>query len=226
MSRHRGGGRRDTTGGHRGAAHPSGGPGRPDLRILAVATLVNAFGNGALMTTFALYFTHVVGLSATQVGVALSVATGRPARAGAPRTPRGPPRAERSPAVADLGGRGRHPRPPAHRQHRAPVSCPRGRGVLRPRIERGPQRHHRPGRGRRPRGALQGLPAGGHQPRHLLGRCARGCGSLGRPALGVPRRLRPQRRELCRLVSPVAWPALPAAGTRAGRGRVTPAGGA
>ncbi len=48
----------------------------PNLRILAGATLVNTFGNGALVTTFALYFTHVVGLSATEVGVALSVAAG------------------------------------------------------------------------------------------------------------------------------------------------------
>jgi len=46
----------------------------PNLRVLAVATLVNTLGNGALTTTFALYFTHVVGLSATQVGTALSVA--------------------------------------------------------------------------------------------------------------------------------------------------------
>jgi predicted MFS family arabinose efflux permease len=43
-----------------------------NLRIMAVATLVNTFGNGALMTTFALYFTRVVGLRPTQVGVALS----------------------------------------------------------------------------------------------------------------------------------------------------------
>jgi MFS family permease len=58
-----------------------GGPGRltvrgvpvdPNLRIMAVATLVNTFGNGALMTTFALYFTRVVGLRPTQVGLALS----------------------------------------------------------------------------------------------------------------------------------------------------------
>lgn len=46
----------------------------PNLRVLAAATFVNTMGNGALTTTFALYFTHVVGLSATQVGVALSVA--------------------------------------------------------------------------------------------------------------------------------------------------------
>src|SRR5450759_204574 len=44
----------------------------PNLRIMAVATLVNTFGNGALVTTFALYFTRVVGLRPTQVGLALS----------------------------------------------------------------------------------------------------------------------------------------------------------
>ena len=44
----------------------------PNLRVLAVATLVNTLGNGALMTTFALYFTRVVGLRPTQVGLALS----------------------------------------------------------------------------------------------------------------------------------------------------------
>jgi MFS family permease len=43
-----------------------------NLRILAVATLVNTFGRGALITTFALYFTLVVGLRPTQVGLALS----------------------------------------------------------------------------------------------------------------------------------------------------------
>jgi MFS family permease len=44
----------------------------PNLRILGVATLVNTFGNGALVTTFALYFTRVVGLRPTQVALALS----------------------------------------------------------------------------------------------------------------------------------------------------------
>jgi hypothetical protein len=39
----------------------------PNLRILGVATLVNTFGNGALVTTFAPYFTRVVGLQPTQV---------------------------------------------------------------------------------------------------------------------------------------------------------------
>ena len=46
----------------------------PTLRVLAVATLVNTMGNGALMTTSALYFTHVIGLAPTQVGAALAVA--------------------------------------------------------------------------------------------------------------------------------------------------------
>ena len=44
----------------------------PNLRIMAAATLVNTFGNGALLSTFALYFTRVVGLRPTQVGLALS----------------------------------------------------------------------------------------------------------------------------------------------------------
>lgn len=46
----------------------------PTLRVLAVATLVNTMGNGALMTTSALYFTHVVGLTPAQVGTALAAA--------------------------------------------------------------------------------------------------------------------------------------------------------
>lgn len=45
-----------------------------ELRMLAIATLVNTVGNGATMTAFALYFTHAVGIPATQVGLALSVA--------------------------------------------------------------------------------------------------------------------------------------------------------
>src|SRR3954451_7703372 len=44
-----------------------------NLRVMAFATLVNTAGNGAMMTTFALYFTRVVGIPATQVGLALSV---------------------------------------------------------------------------------------------------------------------------------------------------------
>ncbi|MHB8185337.1 MAG: hypothetical protein ACYDDU_04480 [Dermatophilaceae bacterium] len=46
----------------------------PNLRIMAVATLVNTFGNGAVVTAFALCFTRVVGLRPTQVGLALSPA--------------------------------------------------------------------------------------------------------------------------------------------------------
>ncbi|MGN6250990.1 MAG: MFS transporter [Marmoricola sp.] len=49
-------------------------PTDPTLRILALGTLVNRAGTGATVTAFALYFTRVVGLSAAQVGVALSVA--------------------------------------------------------------------------------------------------------------------------------------------------------
>jgi len=44
----------------------------PNLRILGVATLVNTFGNGALLTTLALYFTRVVGLRPTQLALAVS----------------------------------------------------------------------------------------------------------------------------------------------------------
>jgi MFS family permease len=44
------------------------------LRILALATLVNRASGGAVFTTFALYFTRHVGLSAPQVGFALSIA--------------------------------------------------------------------------------------------------------------------------------------------------------
>ena len=43
-------------------------PSDPNLRVLALATLVNTVGNGALTTTFALYFTHVVGLRAPRSG--------------------------------------------------------------------------------------------------------------------------------------------------------------
>lgn len=45
----------------------------PTLRILALGTLVNRAGTGATVTTFALYFTRIVHLSAAHVGLALSV---------------------------------------------------------------------------------------------------------------------------------------------------------
>jgi predicted MFS family arabinose efflux permease len=44
------------------------------LRVLAVASLVNTFGNGLMFTTSALYFTRIVGLSAAQVGIGLTCA--------------------------------------------------------------------------------------------------------------------------------------------------------
>ena len=59
----------------------------PHLRVLARATLVNTVGNGALTTTFALYFTHVVGLTATQVGTALGRGGGGALLPGAARSP-------------------------------------------------------------------------------------------------------------------------------------------
>src|SRR5665811_1390417 len=55
-----------------GPRTPRGIPVDPNLRIMAMSTLVNTFGKCALMTTFALYFTRVVGLRPTQVALALS----------------------------------------------------------------------------------------------------------------------------------------------------------
>ena len=49
-------------------------PERGPLRVLAAATLVNTFGNGLMFTASALYFTRIVGLSAAQVGIGLTVA--------------------------------------------------------------------------------------------------------------------------------------------------------
>ncbi len=46
----------------------------PLVRRMAVATLVSTFGNGLFMTLSALYFTRIVGLSVTQVGVGLTAA--------------------------------------------------------------------------------------------------------------------------------------------------------
>lgn len=43
-------------------------------RVLALGTLVNTTGNGMFMTTSVIYFTQVVGLSAAQVGLGLTVA--------------------------------------------------------------------------------------------------------------------------------------------------------
>jgi hypothetical protein len=46
-------------------------PGAP--RLLAAAELAGSFGNGAFYACSALYFTRIVGLSATEVGVALTI---------------------------------------------------------------------------------------------------------------------------------------------------------
>lgn len=46
----------------------------PTLRLLAVGTFVNRAGGGVLVTVFALFFTRHTGLTAAQVGLALSVA--------------------------------------------------------------------------------------------------------------------------------------------------------
>ncbi|MFE0136465.1 MFS transporter, partial [Streptomyces sp. NPDC059037] len=48
---------------------PAGAP-----RVLAVAQLSNSLGDGAYYVTSALYFTRVVGLSPTQIGLALTIA--------------------------------------------------------------------------------------------------------------------------------------------------------
>jgi MFS family permease len=49
-------------------------PTDPNLRVLALGTFVNRAGTGAATTTFALFFTQEVGLSAASVGLVLSVA--------------------------------------------------------------------------------------------------------------------------------------------------------
>jgi predicted MFS family arabinose efflux permease len=51
-------------------------PNDPILRIFALATLINTFGNGLFMTVEVIYFTTVVGLSAAKVALALSIAGG------------------------------------------------------------------------------------------------------------------------------------------------------
>ena len=51
-------------------------PQRQELRILAISTLINTFGNGLFMTIEVIYFTSVVGLSPAKVALALSIAGG------------------------------------------------------------------------------------------------------------------------------------------------------
>ena len=63
-------------------------PGPP--RVLALAQLANSVGDGAFYACSALFFTRVVGLSATQVGLALTDRLGRRdagRRAARPRSP-------------------------------------------------------------------------------------------------------------------------------------------
>ena len=49
-------------------------PTDPQIRTIALALLINTFGNGLFGTLEVIYFTHVVGLTAAQVGVGLSIA--------------------------------------------------------------------------------------------------------------------------------------------------------
>jgi MFS family permease len=56
----------------------------PTLRVLALGTLVNRASGGAVFATFALYFNRHVGLSPTQIGIALSVAAAVAAAAQVP----------------------------------------------------------------------------------------------------------------------------------------------
>lgn len=51
-------------------------PQEPHLRILALSTFVNTFGNGLFMTVDVIYFTTLVGLSPAQVALAISIAGG------------------------------------------------------------------------------------------------------------------------------------------------------
>lgn len=51
-------------------------PKRRELRVLAISTLINTFGNGLFMTIEVIYFTTVVGLSPAKVALALSMAGG------------------------------------------------------------------------------------------------------------------------------------------------------
>ncbi len=51
-------------------------PKEPHLRILALSTFVNTFGNGLFMSVDVIYFTTIVGLSPAQVALAISIAGG------------------------------------------------------------------------------------------------------------------------------------------------------
>ncbi|MFD0527718.1 MFS transporter [Kitasatospora arboriphila] len=64
---------------HRGLLPPPG-----PARGLAGAQLTNALGDGAFLVTSALYFTRVVGLSAGQIGLGLTLGWAAGALAGVP----------------------------------------------------------------------------------------------------------------------------------------------
>lgn len=51
-------------------------PARPEVRALALADLIGAFGRGAFVAGSAVFFTRSVGLSAAEVGIGLSAAGG------------------------------------------------------------------------------------------------------------------------------------------------------
>ncbi|WP_390897522.1 MFS transporter [Streptomyces justiciae] len=59
-------------------------PPRGPQRVLAVAQLTNAVGDGAFLVTSALYFTYVVGLAPARVGLGLTLAWALGAVAGVP----------------------------------------------------------------------------------------------------------------------------------------------
>jgi MFS family permease len=59
-------------------------PEDPAVRQMALATLVNTIGNGCFYTLSALYFTRIVGLSAVEVGLGLSISAGVALLAGVP----------------------------------------------------------------------------------------------------------------------------------------------
>ena len=49
-------------------------PSEHNERMIAFGTLINTFGNGLFYTVSAIYFTRVIGLSAQEVGIGLSIA--------------------------------------------------------------------------------------------------------------------------------------------------------
>lgn len=59
-------------------------PARGPARVLAVAQLANSLGDGAYLVCSALYFTRIVGLSATQIGLGLTLGWALGAVAGIP----------------------------------------------------------------------------------------------------------------------------------------------